>query len=168
MEESIRVRMTENMLYDFMLFHTYSKFSGFLINVLGLAVVFMGIILFATGRHSGLYLGYYIAAGLVFLGYTPLLIKFRARRQLRYNPKYRDIFFLTFGEDGIKATQNEKVSIYEWSRIKKVVVAPKTIGYYYDVNDAIIVPKEAYEGRFSAVMQIVFKHVPRGTVKIHN
>ncbi len=168
MEEKIQVYMTESMLYDFMLFHTYSKFSGFLINVLGLAVVFMGIILFITGGHSVIYLGYYIAAGFVFIGYTPLLLKFRARRQLRRDPKYRDICFVTFGKEGITVAQNQNHTFYEWKRINKVVFTPKTIGYYYEENEAIIVPKVAYEGRFSAVMQIVLEHAPRGTVKIHS
>ena len=45
MEEKIFVQMTEKVLFDFMLFHTYSKFAGFLSNVLGMAVEFIGIIL---------------------------------------------------------------------------------------------------------------------------
>ena len=45
MEEKIFVQMTEKALFDFMLFHTYSKFAGFLSNVLGMAVAFIGIIL---------------------------------------------------------------------------------------------------------------------------
>ena len=36
-ESRMTVRMTKEALYDFLLFHAYSKFSGFLVNILGLA-----------------------------------------------------------------------------------------------------------------------------------
>ena len=48
------VNMTKEALYDFLLFHAYSKFSGFLVNILGLAVAFMGIFSYTTGRVSGI------------------------------------------------------------------------------------------------------------------
>lgn len=49
-ESRMTVRMTKEALYDFLLFHAYSKFSGFLVNILGLAIVFMGIFSYTTGR----------------------------------------------------------------------------------------------------------------------
>ena len=49
-DEKITVHMTKEALFDFLLFHAYSKFTGFLVNILGLAVAFMGIILYVTDR----------------------------------------------------------------------------------------------------------------------
>lgn len=40
-ENKMMVNMTKEALYDFLLFHAYSKFSGFLVNILGLAVAFI-------------------------------------------------------------------------------------------------------------------------------
>lgn len=166
MEEKIEVQMTEDMLYDFMLFHTYSKFAGFLANILGMAVIFMGIIMFATGKNTAWQLVFYIVAGIAFLGFTPLQLKFRARKQLKINPEYREICTYLFGEDGITAIRDGKTKVYEWASIQKIVATPKTIGYYYDENQVIIIPKHAYGKRFTAVMNIVMAHVPRGVVKI--
>ena len=56
MEEKLTVQMTKEALFDFLLYHTYSKFSGFLTNVLGAAVGIMGIILLATGKITPVYL----------------------------------------------------------------------------------------------------------------
>ena len=53
-ENKMMVNMTKEALYDFLLFHAYSKFSGFLVNILGLAVAFMGIFSYTTGRVSGI------------------------------------------------------------------------------------------------------------------
>ena len=47
-ESRMTVRMTKEALYDFLLFHAYPKFSGFLVNILGLAIVFMGIFSYTT------------------------------------------------------------------------------------------------------------------------
>ena len=46
----ITVHMTKEFLYDFLLFHAYSKFSGFLINILGLAIAFVGVFMYASGK----------------------------------------------------------------------------------------------------------------------
>ena len=41
-EEKITVRMTDTYLFDFTLYHTYSKLTGFLTNILVAAIAFMG------------------------------------------------------------------------------------------------------------------------------
>ena len=48
-EEKITVRMTDTYLFDFTLYHTYSKLAGFLTNILGAAIAFMGIIMLVMG-----------------------------------------------------------------------------------------------------------------------
>ena len=50
MEEKITVRMTDTYLFDFTLYHTYSKLAGFLTNILGAAIAFMGIIMLVMGK----------------------------------------------------------------------------------------------------------------------
>ncbi|MFR2837339.1 MAG: YcxB family protein, partial [[Clostridium] nexile] len=62
MEEKIFVQMTEKALFDFMLFHTYSKFAGFLSNVLGMAVAFIGIILTIMNKATISQLVLYLVA----------------------------------------------------------------------------------------------------------
>ena len=39
----ITVQMTKETLYDFLLYHAYSKFSGFMANILGFAIIFLGV-----------------------------------------------------------------------------------------------------------------------------
>lgn len=80
--------MTKEALFDFLLFHAYSKFTGFLVNILGLAVAFMGIILYVTDRTGTANLVFYLAAAFLFLGYTPIQLKRRAAKQIKINPEY--------------------------------------------------------------------------------
>lgn len=39
MKVYVKVRMKAEFIYDLLLFHTYSELSGFLVNLLGLAVI---------------------------------------------------------------------------------------------------------------------------------
>ena len=64
------VNMTKETLYDFLLFHAYSKFSGFLVNILGLAIIFLGIFSYTTGKVNGAGAALYLAAAALFLGST--------------------------------------------------------------------------------------------------
>ena len=42
MKVYVKVRMKAEFIYDLLLFHTYSRLSGFLVNLLGLAVIITG------------------------------------------------------------------------------------------------------------------------------
>ena len=70
--------MTKEALFDFLLFHAYSKFSGFLVNILGLAVAFMGIILYISDKASTLNLCFYLGAAFP-VSYTQLTLPTNSR-----------------------------------------------------------------------------------------
>ena len=165
MQETIRVQLTEDTLYDFILFHTYSRFSGFITNILGLAVAFMGIILIVTKKTDFLGFSYYIVAAAAFLCFTPLRIKLNTRKLLQKNDSFREPCEYCFCDEGIKKIQSGAETLYSWESVQKIVATPKTIGIYLTTDEALIVPKFAFENRFMNVMQIVAQHVTREKVK---
>ena len=64
-EEKITVRMTDTYLFDFTLYHTYSKLTGFLTNILGAAIAFMGIIMLVMGKIKPVQIIFYLVAAVV-------------------------------------------------------------------------------------------------------
>lgn len=64
-EEKITVRMTDTYLFDFTLYHTYSKLAGFLTNILGAAIAFMGIIMLVMGKIKPVQIIFYLVAAVV-------------------------------------------------------------------------------------------------------
>ena len=64
-EEKITVRMTDTYLFDFTLYHTYSKLTGFLTNILVAAIVFMGIIMLVMGKIKPVQIIFYLVAAVV-------------------------------------------------------------------------------------------------------
>lgn len=164
--EKITVYMTKEALFDFLLFHAYSKFTGFLINILGLAVMFMGIILYVTGKTGTIGVVFYIAAAIMFLGYSPLQLKMRAKKQVKLNKEYSDPIEYTFSETGILTEREGMKQEYTWSEIEKAVVTPKTIGIYYEPEKALIIPKEDFGNQFVSIFQMIGIHLGRAKVRM--
>lgn len=57
--------MTDTYLFDFTLYHTYSKLAGFLTNILGAAIAFMGIIMLVMGKIKPVQIIFYLVAAVV-------------------------------------------------------------------------------------------------------
>lgn len=165
-ENKMTVKMTKEALYDFLLFHAYSKFSGFLVNILGLAVVFMGIFSYTTGRVNGVGAVLYLAAAALFLGSTPVQLKMRAKKQVVVNKEYNAPVEYTFSEKGITLEQNGECTTYEWSQIERAVVTPKTIGIYYAPECAMILPKEDFGDQFVPIFTTIATQLGQSKVRM--
>lgn len=156
----ITVRMTKEALYDFLLYHAYSKFSGFLINILGFAVIFLGVFSFATGRTGAAGVTFYLIAAVVFIGYTPMQLKVRAKKQVEVNPEYKGpVEYIFSEEDGIMASWEGGGRHVGWAEVTRAVVAPKTIGVYYGKEQALIFPKQDFGEEFLPVYQMIVRHL---------
>lgn len=166
MEEKISVQLTKETLFDFLLYHTYSKGSGFLTNVLGMAVGIMGVILRCTGNIGYLHLVVYLVAAVAFICYTPLQLKIRAKKQMEVNPEYKEPCEYIFSDTGIMVIRAGKKDAYEWKDIKKTVVTPKNIGIYKGKDEAFILPKDAFGDRFVPVLQMIVKYIGQQNVRL--
>lgn len=166
MEEKIYAQLTKETLYDFLLYHTYSKFSGFLSNVLGMAVAFMGIILLVLRKITWVHLLIYLIAAVVFVAYTPIQLKYRAKKQMEVNGQYKYPSEYIFSVDGIRVLSQETETNYEWEKIQKAVVTPKNVGIYWKKDWALIIPKSAFGERFVPVMQMITEQIGRENVRL--
>lgn len=163
----ITVRMTKEALYDFLLFHAYSKFSGFLINILGLAIAFIGVFSYVTGRTGTAGAAFYLAASFAFLGSTPFQLKLRARKQVEVNSEYCNPAEYTFSEEeGITVRCSDIERNYPWGEIERAVVTPKTIGIYYEKEKALIIPKQDFGEQFAEIFQMIARHLGMNKVRM--
>lgn len=138
-EEKITVRMTDTYLFDFTLYHTYSKLAGFLTNIL--------------------------VAAVVFIVYTPLFLKYRSKKQVKRIERYHVPNEMTFNDEGIQVEFADKKETYEWEQIQKVVTTPKTIGFYYETEKALIVPKPDFGDKFVPILTLATKKL--GSARVH-
>lgn len=152
---TITVKMSADCLFDFLLFHSYSKFSGFLINILGLAIAFMGIIMYVTDKTGVMGIVFYLAASFLFLASTPLQLKLRAKKQIEINEEYSKPVDYIFSENGIQRKFADKEEFFTWEEIDRAVVTPKTIGIYYGKDHAMIIPKQDFGEQFVPIFTII-------------
>lgn len=163
----ITVHMTREALFDFLLFHAYSKFSGFLINILGLAVAFAGIFMYLSGKTGAMGVALYLAASFIFLASTPLQLKMRAKKQMEINPEYCNPAEYTFSEEeGIRVEYGGRSRIFPWEQVQRAVVTPKTIGIYYAQDRALIIPKQDFGSQFLEIFQMIARHLGRNRVRL--
>ena len=165
--EKLNVQLTKEHLFDFLLYHTFSKASGFLVNMLGMGVIVVGAVMQFMGLTDFTHFLLYVIAGVIFLAYTPILLKLRANKQIKINPEYRDPREYIFSEEeGIRVVQNGQETVYDWSQIQRTVTTPKTIGIYYGKDLAFIIPKEAFGTHFVPIMQMVVQHIGLNNVRL--
>ena len=72
MELQFDVKVTAGALYDYLLYHTYSSFSGIIGTIAG---VFL-LMVFLTTRYV-----IYLIAGVVMIGYLPCALFLKAKQQ---------------------------------------------------------------------------------------
>lgn len=161
----IKVKMKKEFLYDLLLFHTYSQFSGFLINVLGLAVIIAGGILLGMDKISLNKGIMYVVAGALFLYYTPFTLKIKAQNMMKA-PRYREEILYEFNENGILEMVMGKENSYLWSQVEKAISTPKDIAFYVGNEEALILPKESFGESFMPVMKLIAENVTRDKIYI--
>ncbi len=158
--------MKKEYLFDFFLYHAYSRFSGFLCNILGLAVIFLGVYSYVGGRINGYLCAAYLVAAAIFLGYTPFTLNLRAKRAMNELDVYRKPLDITFDDElGIITEQGENRTVYSWEKIHKAVVTPKTIAVYVDENDAVVIPKVDFGEHFQPIYVMIAKHLGMGNFR---
>ena len=131
MKVYVKVRMKAEFIYDLLLFHTYSRLSGFLVNLLGLAVIITGGFLLRNQTIQLCQAFVYIAVGVMILMFTPINLRLQAGRMMG-QPRYDSEIQYGFDENGIEEKMGEQVRTYGWNTVQKAVSTPKDIAFYIE------------------------------------
>ncbi|NNJ28418.1 YcxB family protein [Lacrimispora defluvii] len=161
----IEVAMRAEHIYDLLLFHTYSRLSGFLVNVLGLAVIVAGGILLSTDRIGVENALLYVGAGFLFLSCTPLSLYLKSRKMIAA-PCYKERTVYTFFDYGFSTQNVGAENSYSWSQVEKAVSTPKDIVFYVNEGEVLILPKESFHDYFMPVMKLIAENLTRDKIYI--
>lgn len=149
--------MSAKMLYDYMLYHTYTSFAG----ILGAAIGLLFIVAFFF--DMGLI---YLIAGLVVTLYLPWTLFLRANNQMKTTKVFQKPLHYTFSEEGITISQEEMSDTIPWDLIIKVVSTNKSIIIYTSKINASILPKYQLGEELSDVIQIISTNMAPSKVNI--
>lgn len=159
MEVEFDIKVTPGVLYDYLLYHTYTSASGLIGAVVGALLVvafFMG---------SGVLC---LIAGIIILAYLPWTLFIKSRQQYLANPAFKNTLHYKLTEEGIEVSQNDEVQSQKWEDMYKAVSTPKSLILYTSPVNASIFPKKDLGEKTPGVIEIISTHMPPKKVKIRS
>lgn len=157
MKVEFDIKITASDLYDYMLHHTYSGFSGLFGSIVGA----LFIIYFAS---SGVWL--HLIAGVVILLYNPCSLFLRAKKQVALNEAFKQPLHYALTEEGVTVTQGDFEQFLEWSMVAKATSTNRSLLLYTSKVNAWIFPKRDLAEKRADVIQMISMHVSPDKVKI--
>lgn len=157
MEVSFDVKMTPQILYDYLLYHTYTSLSGAIGTIVGALFV---VWYFMGGKIL------YLIAGLVILLYLPWTLFLRSKKQFLANPAFKEPIHYVLNDEGMTISQNEQCETVPWEQMYKAVSTQRSIILYTSPVNASIFPKKDLGEHIPALIEVLSTHMPPKKVKI--
>ena len=157
MELEFDVRITANILYDYMLRHTYNSASGLIGTIVG-ALMIIGF--FYQGGAV------FLIAGAFILLYLPWTLFIKSRQQMLNTPAFKKPLHYRLTEEGIEVSQGEETQMQKWEDMLKAVSTPKSLIVYTSRVNASIFPRRDLGELAPGVIEMISTHMSPAKVKI--
>ncbi len=157
MEIEFDVKITSNILYDYMLRHTYSSLPGLMGSLVGVLM----LMLFASNRQPVC-----LIIGVVILLYLPWTLFIRSKQQALNTPAFRKPLHYRLSEEGIEVSQDEVSEQMGWEGMYKAVSTSRSIIVYTTRTNACIFPRQDLGENLYKVIEIISTHMSPKKVKI--
>lgn len=157
MEVEFDVKITPGVLYDYMLYHTYTSAPGLIGAVTGALLVvafFMG---------SGVLC---LIAGIVILAYLPWTLFVKSRQQYLANSAFKESLHYRLTEEGMEVSQKGEAQSQKWEEMHKAVSTPRSLIIYTSPVNASIFPRKDLGEKAPLVIEIISTHMSPKKVKI--
>lgn len=157
MEMEFDVKITGGVLYDFLMYHNYSKVANLIANIVG-AIIFIGGI---VNGHIP-----FIICGVIILLYMPVSLGLKAKQQQLASPAFKKPLHYRLTEEGIFVSQDGQEEMQKWEDLHKAVSTPKSIIVYTTGVNACIFPRKDLGTDVPKLMEIISVNMDPKKVKI--
>lgn len=151
------VKVTTGVIYDYLLYHTYTSLSGMLGTLVG---VFL-IMAFVSTKYV-----IYLIAGVALIAYLPGALLLRAMQQVQNTPAFRQPLHYKMTDEGVSVSQGGSEEQQSWGSCVKAVSTGRSIILYTSRATASIFPKKDLGDKKEALIQMISTHMPPKKVKI--
>ncbi len=165
--ESQEIRFTVKMktlyMFEFLYINSYSGLRG----IINYAFSLVGIIALIFGfGDTPLSFAALLILSLLFTVIDPLLLLFKAFRQVKTNKVFKEPIEYTFRIDGFSAKQNEESTDAPWDIVLLGKETLKSIILFTGNNNAIILPKADIGGQLKAFKELLVLVRPNECAKL--
>ena len=166
MSVKINVKMTEEYMYDFMLYHNYTHMSGLMTAIAGVLclAVFIQNIMDGNMQSSAVWL----MCAILFLVISPSSMKAKAKSQVNNTEMFQKPLEYEFTEEGIVVSQDDAKATMKWEEVTKAVSTQKSVILYLGRVRAQILPKACMGDQYEEVLKMIHMHISPNKVKIRH
>lgn len=165
MEEiTVEVKIDVGDMYNFFMYHTYSKMSGVFSIIFGFAMIGLMFLTYGQVPIGQSYL--YVLFGIFFIIFNPINFYAKAYKLVKKTPMFQESIFYTFNQEGITTKQNKESATVKWEEVQKVVHSKRSIIVYVSRVRANIIPKQAIGDNYNSLLEIIRNNVESVKVKI--
>ena len=158
------VKMTEKAMYDFLLYHTYTKVSGMVGVIFGFLMFLFGVKQVAEGQAETSVFFFFLA--FFFLVFTPVILRKRAKEQVKHTPMFQEPIHYELTDKGVAVSQGEQKTLNKWKDFERAVATNQSIILYVTRMRALIFPRKDLGEQYTAAVQMISTHMPPKKVKI--
>lgn len=157
MEVEFDVKITPGVLYDYMLYHTYTSPAG----LIGAGAGALMVVAFFMGAGA-----LSLIFGIIVLAYLPWTLFIKSRQQYLSNPAFKNPLHYKMTQEGVSVSQNEEEQGQKWEDMYKAVSTPRSLILYTSPVNASIFPKKDLGEKTFGVIEMISTHMPPKKVKI--
>lgn len=160
------VKMTEQSMYDFMMYHSRTHLSGIAGTVVG--VISLGLGIFSAVKGDYMFSCLFFVFAAIFLIFPPLSIRTKAREKIRAFRRFDKPISYELTNEGVNAKQDGKTEQHPWDSFIQVVVTKKLVLLYKNKRSALIFPVEDMGKKYKNAVKMITDHMPAEKQKIRN
>ena len=166
MEIKLKIQVTVSELFDFLINHTYSSFSGYV----GIILSICAIIGFGYSVNNEVMNPAYkfalLFTGLLFTVIQPVMLYFKARKQVKQNEAINKPLEYLINADGIKVSCGEESVDYSWNDVMRITSTKKSVIIYVNRFRAFVLPKRDIGEQLDTLKTLVRDRCMAASIKI--
>ncbi len=157
------VQMKTIYLFEFLYVNSYSGFRA-VINY-GFSIIAIVALLFGYGSTPLSLIALIVLASL-FTVIEPGMLFFKAFRQVKLNPAFKEPIHYSFSEEKFTVSQNDSSQDAPWEMVLLAKETMKSIILFTGNNNAIILPKESIGEKLEAFKELLKKVRPEEAARL--
>lgn len=163
---SVSIPMKTRYMYSFLFQHLHRSFQG----ILGVVISIAALIAFGMSLDSSADVSrkvILLIIGLLFTVVNPVLLWFKAYKQVKLSPIYKEPLQYDFSSEGIRVSQGAEEQFVTWKQVVEVRRTPSVLIIYTSRNaGSILAYKEMGELRSAIEHQIARGCKSAGVTKL--
>ena len=163
-EVNFSVQMKTVYMFDFLYWHSYHGITGIInyaLSFAGIAALFAGF-----GKDNTMVTIMLLALALLFTVINPLLLLYKAARQVKKSPMFAKPLCYKFDTRGFTVSQDNNSDSAQWNTVVLIRETGKSIILYLGAANALILPKKEIGTQLADLKKLIHSALPEQAKKL--